>query len=114
MSHFVAPNGLVGFGKGSNCTLDICPIEYSVFEYLPSLAANSIFLALFVISSLIHLYQAIRYKTTFYSAAAILGGVTEVIGYAGRILLHNNPFNFNYFLIQIGKHHASNRGLYGH
>lgn len=33
--------------------------------------------------------------------AAILGCVTEIIGYIGRIMLHSNPFNFNDFLVQV-------------
>lgn len=33
----------------------------------------------------------------------ILGCLSEVIGYAGRIMLYNNPFSFVGFMIQIGK-----------
>ncbi|KAI9743445.1 MAG: hypothetical protein M1818_002757 [Claussenomyces sp. TS43310] len=101
MSNHVTPTGLVGFGKQANCTLDLCSAEYSVFHYVPSLAANSVFLALFVASGLIHLYQGVRSKQWFYMSAAVLGCVTEVIGYAGRIELHKNPFDFTDFLIQI-------------
>jgi hypothetical protein len=103
MAHFVTPTGLVGFGKDANCTLDLCSVEYSVFEYLPSLPANSVFLALFALSGFIHVYQGIRSRQWFYMWATVLGCITEVIGYAGRIELHSNPFNFNYFLIQISE-----------
>ncbi|KAF4628852.1 hypothetical protein G7Y89_g9294 [Cudoniella acicularis] len=105
---FISPNGYVGFGKLSNCTLSVCDIRYSVFEYRPSLAANSIFLALFALSGVLHLIQGFhswksrRYSTQwFYCWAMVLGCVTEIIGYLGRILMHSNPFDFNYFLIQI-------------
>jgi hypothetical protein len=78
MAHFVTPTGLVGFGKDANCTLDLCSLEYSVFEYLPSLPANSIFLALFAISGLLHVYQGIRSRQRFYMWATVLGCITEV------------------------------------
>lgn len=103
MSGYDTPNGLIGFGDGANCTLDLCSVEYSVFKYRPSLAANSIFLALFAISGLIHLYQGIRSKQWFYMWAAFLGCVAEVVGYAGRIELNKNPFDFNYFLVQVSR-----------
>jgi RTA1 like protein len=103
MSDHITPIGLVGFGGGANCTLELCSVQYSVFQYVPSLAANSTFLALFVISGFLHLYQGIRSKQWFYMTAAILGCITEVIGYVGRIQLHKNPFDFNDFLIQVGR-----------
>jgi hypothetical protein len=103
MSNHTTPSLLVGFGPGANCTLDLCPVEYSVFEYIPSLAANSTFLVLFAISGFIHIYQGIRSKQWFFMFAAIFGCLTEVIGYAGRIELHKNPFDFTYFLIQVGR-----------
>ncbi len=101
MSNHTSSTGLVGFGPNANCTLDLCSIQESVFEYSPSLAANSIFLVLFVLSGFIHLYQGIRSKEWFYMTAAILGCITEVVGYVGRILLHKDPFSFNDFLIQV-------------
>jgi hypothetical protein len=102
MSISINATNLIGFGGEANCTLDLCSVQDSVFQYLPSLAANSIFLALFTISGLLHLYQGVLSKQWFYMTAAILGCVTEIIGYVGRILLHNNPFDFNDFLTQIG------------
>jgi hypothetical protein len=110
MSHnFVTPNGYVGFGGDANCTLALCDIKYSVFEYRPSVPANSLFLALFALSGLFHLIQGFhswkshKYSTQwFYCWAMVLGCFTEIVGYLGRILLHSNPFSFNYFLVQIG------------
>jgi len=108
-NNFTSPNGYVGFGADSNCTLSLCDIKYSVFEYRPSLAANSLFTALFIVAGGAHLFQGFlawkssRYSTQwFYCWAMVLGCVTEIIGYIGRILLHSNPFSFDYFLIQIG------------
>jgi hypothetical protein len=108
-NNFTSPNGYVGFGALSNCTLSLCDIKYSVFEYRPSLTANSLFTALFILSGVVHLFQGFhawksrRYSTQwFYCWAMVLGCVTEIVGYIGRILLHSDPFSFDYFLIQIG------------
>jgi hypothetical protein len=108
-NNFTSPNGYVGFGADSNCTLSLCDVKYSVFEYRPSLPANSLFTALFILSGGVHLFQGFhawksrRYSTQwFYCWAMVLGCVTEIVGYIGRILLHSNPFSFDYFLIQIG------------
>jgi hypothetical protein len=106
MADHTTPTGLVGFGGDANCTLALCSVEYSVFEYIPSLAANSIFLTLFALSGLIHIYQGVRTKQWFYMWAAILGCLTELIGYVGRIMQHSNPFDFNAFLIQVSKLHS--------
>jgi len=109
-NNFTSPNGYTGFGADSNCTLALCDVKYSVFEYTPSLAANSVFTALFILAGVVHLFQGFhvwksrRYSTQwFYCVAMVLGCLTEIIGYIGRILLHSNPFDFDYFLIQIGK-----------
>ncbi|KAK2807800.1 hypothetical protein FQN50_005343 [Emmonsiellopsis sp. PD_5] len=106
------------------CTLATCPIEASIYQYRPSLAANATFIALFSFSGLIHLVQAIVYlfrrpgdksssisigidnnnitnHAYSYTLPILLGCAGEIIGYAGRVLLHIDPFDINGFLIQI-------------
>ncbi|RGP73146.1 hypothetical protein FLONG3_6462 [Fusarium longipes] len=53
----------VMFGPKANCTLDLCPIEMSVYGYRPSLAANISFAALFTIATVVHTYLGLRWKT---------------------------------------------------
>ncbi|KAI1871673.1 hypothetical protein JX265_005659 [Neoarthrinium moseri] len=89
------------FGPGANCTLEICPVEMSVYGYRPSLAVNSTFLALYVLSAAVHLYLGIRWKTWFFMGAMLLGATSAVLGYAGRIVMYYNPFKFVAFMIQI-------------
>ena len=83
------------------CTLDTCPISKSVFEYRPSLGANAAFLALFALTGLAHVAQGIITKKRAFWISVALGCLTEVIGYAGRLMMWNNPFDGNGFLIQI-------------
>lgn len=91
------------FGPSANCTLDICPVELSVYGYRPSLAANFTLLALYVVSALAHTLLGFRWKTYSFMAFMIVGAVNAVLGYAGRIMLYYNPFNFTAFMIQISK-----------
>lgn len=84
------------------CTLDTCPIEASIFEYRPSLAANSAFIALFGVSLVIHAFQGIRWRSRAFSSCMVCGCITEMIGYGGRLIMYNNPFEFSGFIMQIG------------
>jgi hypothetical protein len=95
------PNGLIGFGPDANCTLDLCPIEASVFQYRPSLPANVIFTALFGVIGLVHIYLGFRWKSWGFMTGMVLGCLTEIIGYIGRVLQYDNPFDFSYFMMQI-------------
>lgn len=97
------PPYTVVFGPDGNCTLSICPVEYSIYGYRPSLAANSTFLALYVISGCIHLYLGLRWKTWFFMSCMLAGALNAILGYAGRIMMWYNPFSFNAFMIQIGE-----------
>lgn len=78
-----------------------CPVEDSIYGYYPSVPANAFFLALFAICLGFNLLFGIRYKTWTYMLAMGLGCLAEVIGYVGRILLHNNPFGQVGFEMQI-------------
>lgn len=96
------PPGAVGFGPGSNCNLNNCPAEWSIYGYRPSLAANATFLALFVLIGMVHGYLGYRWRSWGFMVGMLLGCMSEVIGYAGRIMLYNNPFSFVGFMVQIG------------
>ncbi|CAI6089510.1 unnamed protein product [Clonostachys chloroleuca] len=92
---------VVVFGPGSNCTLEICPLDWSVYKYQPSLSANATFLALFGLAMVMHIYLGIRWRSWWFMAFMISGCIFEMIGYGGRIMLYKNPFSFPGFLIQI-------------
>ncbi len=83
------------------CTLDTCRLEDSIYNYQPSLAANASFLAFFAITGVLHIVQGIITKKRAFWIAVALGCAAEVVGYAGRIISHSNPFDQNGFLIQI-------------
>jgi len=97
------PNGLISYGPDENCTLSNCPVEASLYTYRPALGANGTFIALFAICMALHIWQGIRWREWGFMSAMVIGCLSEIIGYAGRIMLYYNPFSFPGFLIQISK-----------
>ena len=101
------PYSYVAYGGDTNCTLEICPVILSVYQYRPSVPANAVFIALFGLSMVIHLVQAFLWKTWTFGILMAIGCLTEILGYAGRIILYNDPFSFSGFLLQISTFNAS-------
>ncbi|KAF7549862.1 hypothetical protein G7046_g8205 [Stylonectria norvegica] len=97
----LVPSPENAFGSNTPCTLAVCPVEWSLYGYRPSLVANIVLLALYGAICLVHLYLGIRWKRWGFMGGMIAGCASEMIGYAGRILLWDNPFSFNAFMIQI-------------
>lgn len=97
------PPGKISFGPEANCDLDTCPLMYSVFTYRPSLPANVLFLIIFAIIGIVHGYLGWRWKSWGFMVCMLLGCTFEIIGYVGRIMMWQNPFDFYGFLIQISK-----------
>jgi len=69
--------------------------------YIPTLPGNALFAALFGILIVPQLLFGIRYKTWSFMIWMSLGLLGEVVGYIGRIMLSNNIFDFNGFLIYL-------------
>lgn len=83
---------------GDYCTLDTCPLSLANFSYVPTLAGNATYLALFALMLPIQVFLGIRYRTWGFLAGMIGGLALEIVGYAGRVQLHFNPFPFDPFL----------------
>ncbi|KZL69567.1 parasitic phase-specific protein psp-1 [Colletotrichum incanum] len=101
MSATQLPNGYKSFGPKANCTLEVCPLEASLLRYQPSIQVNGTFIALFALAMFIHTFQGLRSKNWGFMASMIGGCLLEIIGYVGRLILHDNPFSFGGFLLQI-------------
>lgn len=114
---FIPTKGLTGLNRANNtaygnltllidqttCTLATCDLTLSQFSYRPSLGGNAIFAAIFGIYILTNIFLGIRHKIWGYMAAMFFGLTGELIGYIGRLLLYQNPFDptGNNFLIYI-------------
>jgi hypothetical protein len=78
-----------------------CPLEATIYGYYPSLGANVFFDVFFALFAAASFSLGYRYRTWSYCLAMMLAGITEVIGYIGRILLHYNAWFKSGFNIQI-------------
>ena len=75
------------------CTLELCPLSLSYWDYRPSLAANGLFLAIFALSLILFFIQAAWSKRFLgFTVAMVSGCLLEVLGYAGRIWAYSQPF----------------------
>ncbi|KAF2022779.1 RTA1-domain-containing protein [Setomelanomma holmii] len=83
------------------CTLETCCLAQSSFLYLPNWGGNLFFTIYFAVLCIPQLWLGIRYRQTGFAIGMLLGLILEVVGYAGRLILHNDPFDSNGFLIYL-------------
>jgi len=84
------------------CNYTTCPlIPFGQIQYRPTLAGNALFLAIFVLGLICCVGLSIRYRTWGYLVAIIGGTALEIVGYLGRILLWQDDFNNNNFIIYL-------------
>ncbi|KAI0021783.1 RTA1 like protein-domain-containing protein [Xylariomycetidae sp. FL0641] len=87
--------------SSDDCTPETCCLAQGHMDYLPNLAANVIFIALFGILLLPNAIFGIRYKTWSFMVWITLGLLGEAVGYAGRVMLYYDIFDFNAFVIYL-------------
>lgn len=73
--------------------------DFGTVSYVPTLAGNALYLALFVALLSVQITQGIIYRTWSYMICMIFGLVLEAVGYGGRIGMHFNPWDSNNFLM---------------
>ncbi|ODM19766.1 hypothetical protein SI65_04752 [Aspergillus cristatus] len=64
-------------------------VDFKLYRYTPSLAAAVIFIVLFVLITVYHLYQVARARC-WYFTVFVIGGVFQIIGYICRALAHHD------------------------
>ncbi|KIX97475.1 uncharacterized protein Z520_06927 [Fonsecaea multimorphosa CBS 102226] len=86
----------------ANCTYATCSVQdYGQLRYIPSLAGNAFYLAVFCLACLLQIYLGLRYRTWGFMFG-MLGGIgLEIMGYVSRIQLHYDDFNNTYFIIYL-------------
>jgi hypothetical protein len=84
------------------CNYTTCPLDpFGQIKYRPSLAGNVIYLAIFALGLLVNIGLAIKYRTWGYLVAIVGGTGLEIVGYIGRVMLWQDDFNNNYFIIYL-------------
>lgn len=103
--YYTAPSGLVYSTGGDyvNCTISTCPVQLSVYGYRASLPFSILVIVLYAICAVVQLWLGIRYRTWGFMGCVLLGCITEILGYVGRILMWNNPWDNGGFIMQIGE-----------
>lgn len=83
----------------NTCTFETCSLDKAFLGYAPNLGGNAFFVGLFGLILLLQIGLGIRYRTWGFLAGMFGGMLLEVLGYVGRIQLHNNPFSRDAFLL---------------
>jgi hypothetical protein len=83
----------------SKCRIGTCPIECGQVTFLPSAVGNTLCATIFAILLLAQTVFGLRYRTWGFLVGMVAGLALEITGYFGRLLLHDNPFEFNNFLM---------------
>ncbi|KAJ5883924.1 uncharacterized protein N7473_010810, partial [Penicillium subrubescens] len=78
-----------------------CPVSGSIYGYAPNIAASYAFAISFGLCALIQFIQMLKWRMWSFGIAVILGAISEVIGYIGRIILHSNAYSSAGFETQI-------------
>ncbi|KAF9028662.1 RTA1-like protein [Hymenopellis radicata] len=74
--------------------------EFNHYGYEPNKSCSLSFLALFVLSTIIHAFQAGRHGTMWAFPTLVLGGVMEIIGFGARTYSSLEPTATKPFIIQ--------------
>ncbi len=81
------------------CTLQTCSLLQAHFQYVPTLAGNTLYLGIFGLLLLVQVFFGIKHRTWGFLAGMVGGIVLEIIGYVARVQMHYNPFISNPFLM---------------
>ncbi|KAH9057668.1 RTA1 like protein [Lactarius vividus] len=72
----------------------------NLYNYVPTEWVCILFITLFAISTTLHIAQAVRYRLWWLFPTAVLSGITEILGWSGRLWSSQNPLLRTPFLIQ--------------
>ncbi|KAG8995391.1 hypothetical protein FRB94_009182 [Tulasnella sp. JGI-2019a] len=74
----------------------------TAFGYVPTLSVCIVFVFLFSITGLVHLYQGFQYKVArWWIPTVVTCGLVEVIGWSGRVWGSQNVWNQNPYIMQV-------------
>ena len=69
-----------------------CPIEATLYGYRPTLGATALFAAVFALNLVITLMLMVRSRLWSFQAWLSVGLIFEIIGYAGRLMMYQDPW----------------------
>ena len=84
-----------------NSVSELCPVTDTLYGYYPNLGANAFFAALFGLLLIAQLVIGTWTRTWTFMFAVGLGIFGEMVGYIGRLIMHQNPWSNPGFETQI-------------
>lgn len=78
-----------------------CLDWYGYVNYLPSIPGNAFFLAVFTIGLIAQLFLGIRHRAWSFTGPMLVGIILEIVGYGGRIGMHQNVFLNSWFIMYL-------------
>lgn len=81
------------------CTYTTCCLLQGQLNYVPSLGGNASYLSFVIILLVLQSILGVYYRTWSFSTWMVIGLLGEIVGYIGRIMLYENIFSFNAFLM---------------
>ncbi|THG98758.1 hypothetical protein EW026_g3490 [Hermanssonia centrifuga] len=87
--------------NNTNWSVHISHVLTSPYNYTPTESVAIIFLVLFSISTIFHIFAALRYRLWWLIPTACLAATGEVIGWAGRLWSSQNVLANDPFMMQI-------------
>lgn len=81
------------------CTPSTCCLAQGIVTYLPTVAGNAFYLACFALLLLAQAGLMIKHRVWSFGIWFCIGLIGEIVGYTGRIMLHQDIFSFNAFLV---------------
>jgi hypothetical protein len=78
-----------------------CPVSATTYGYRPNQGANIFFCIVFGILFIAQLFLGVKARLKGFTIAVGVGCFGECVGYAGRLIMHNNPWSQTGFKIQI-------------
>ncbi|OBT81689.1 hypothetical protein VE02_10059 [Pseudogymnoascus sp. 03VT05] len=91
-----------GYVPGFVCSLETCDVHvWGFVHYVPSFGGNLFFLLLIYLYAFVQIWLGFKYRTSSICLCMLAGLGVEGTGYIGRLLLHNNPFYWTYFVLNL-------------
>ncbi|RYO97208.1 hypothetical protein DL763_002869 [Monosporascus cannonballus] len=71
----------------------MCPVEATTYGYYPVLGVNSALCVVFGVLCILQVIFCLLTRVRAYSIVIACGCLLECLGYGGRLIMHNNPWD---------------------
>ena len=113
LDHWLDPFGVEGLSEALRNSLLVVALAVPLGLLVASLAGWAVrllprgdrrrVLLLVGIALLVHTWMGVKGRNWFFMACVNVGCLSAVVGYVGRVMMRENPFNFITFMIQLRK-----------